>query len=116
MSGTRKSARPRGPARAGGERRRVGVVVHDDRGNARLEWVAAPSHNERTSLSLLEPETHSSGEHGYDPYANGARAPRDTGRKRRAGRDLRKLSEWIKQVRRVESLKRAENDEEDPQA
>jgi hypothetical protein len=70
------------------ERRRVGTVVHDDRGNAKVEWRAAPADEERPVLELL-------GEDG---------ASRRT--------DLRKLSEWIKKMRELEERKR---EDEDPQ-
>jgi hypothetical protein len=121
MSGKDRIVRPDGRKGSSGERRRRGVVVHDERGNARLEWVDAPHSVERTSLTLQEDERTRAPQPGYDPYANDVQAPRkpESGAPRRAPRDLRKLSEWIKQMRRLEALKRAEDDdtgEKDPQA
>ena len=79
-------------------------MVHDDRGNASVEWQAAPAKQERPVLEVL-------GENGlalkndevsYDPYSN-HRARKPSGRART---DLRKLSEWIKQMRELEERKR----------
>ena len=73
------------------ERRRIGTVVHDDRGNASVKWKAAPGQQERPVLEVL-------GEHSlavnteeasYDPYAR-HRPGKGAGGKRT---DLRKLSE-----------------------
>jgi hypothetical protein len=86
------------------ERRRIGTVVHDDRGNASVKWRAAPVDHERPVLEVL-------GEHGltlhgeetsYDPYA--CNRPRKGGAGKRT--DLRKLSEWIKQMRELEERRR----------
>ena len=86
------------------ERRRIGTVVHDDRGNASVKWKAAPAQQERPVLEVL-------GEHSlavnteeasYDPYAR-HRPRQGAGGKRT---DLRKLSEWIKQMRELEERKR----------
>ena len=88
------------------ERRRVGTVVHDDRGNASVKWKAAPVEHERPVLEVL-------GEHGlalnteeasFDPYARNR--PRKGGGGKRT--DLRKLSEWIKQMRELEERRRNE--------
>lgn len=117
MAETRKIVPPDLSPPKPGERRRRGLVVHDDRGNARVEWVHEPPGGERTLLSICQADPGARSEHGYDPYASDARATRGTdGRKRRVRRDLRKLSEWIEQVRRAEALKRAARSEEDPQA
>ena len=86
------------------ERRRIGTVVHDDRGNASVKWKAAPAQHERPVLEVL-------GEHGlalnaeeasYDPYARKRPRKGDAGKRT----DLRKLSEWIKQMRELEERKR----------
>jgi len=97
------------------ERRRTGRIVHDERGNARVEWVDMPPGEERTSLSLEQTQPASRPDHGYNPYA---RDPRDSRKSSPPGhaserprRDLRKLSEWIKQVRTVEERKREESDD-----
>jgi hypothetical protein len=86
------------------ERRRIGRVVHDDRGNASVKWGAAPADHERPVLEVQ-------GEHGlslnteqasYDPYSRN-RPLKGGGGKRT---DLRKLSEWIKQMRELEERRR----------
>jgi len=86
------------------ERRRIGTVVHDDRGNASVKWRAAPADHERPVLEVL-------GDHGlslntedasYDPYARNR--PRQGGGGKRT--DLRKLSEWIKHMRELEERRR----------
>jgi hypothetical protein len=102
------------------ERRRVGKVVHDDRGNASVEWRAAREDEERQVLEVLGEAGLSlkTDEVSYDPYARN-RASR-TGAKGRTGAtgptgaprrtDLRKLSEWIKQMRELEARKREDAD------
>jgi hypothetical protein len=88
------------------ERRRIGTVVHDNRGNASVEWRAAPANHERAVLELQGEEhlTLKTEETSYDPYARnralkGARGART---------DLRKLSEWIKMMRVLEERRRNE--------
>jgi hypothetical protein len=97
------------------ERRRVGKVVHDERGNARVEWVEAPADVERPALSLEETQPGCKPEQGYNPYEKGARplkkAPEEPP-PRPAKRDLRKLSEWIKQMRELEERRRRGEDED----
>jgi hypothetical protein len=100
------------------ERRRLSKIVHDERGNARVEWVDAPqdvdvAESARPTLAIDEPEP--SAHHGYDPYG---RAPRPQPGKLAAPkreptskRDLRKLSEWIKQMRALEERKRGDEEE-----
>jgi hypothetical protein len=116
MSGKNRVVHPNDPHASTGERRRRGVVVHDERGNARVEWVDAPHGGKRVSLSLQDDRPAAAPEQGYDPYANDVQPqpqPKaEGGQPRRAPRDLRKLSEWIKQVRRVEAQKRAERAED----
>jgi hypothetical protein len=102
----------------GSERRRSTKIVHDERGNARLEWVDVPKDAKgadapRPTLSIDEPEANV--HRGYDPYSRvprpqrgGLAAPtREPGSKR----DLRKLSEWIKQMRALEERKRSDEDD-----
>ena len=86
------------------ERRRVGAVVHDDRGNASVEWRAAPANHERPVLEVQREErlTLKTDETSYDPYARNRPLSRG-GRKRT---DLRRLSEWIKQMRELEGRRR----------
>ena len=99
-------------------RRRLSRIVHDHKGNAKVEWHDAPGDYERQvfeiegarppagpakrtlntgSLSVGTPDTH-------DPYM---RLP-ETDRKRAPGQrtDLRKLSAWIKMMRSLEEAKK----------
>lgn len=88
------------------ERRRIGTVVHDDRGNASVEWRAAPANHERPVLELQGEEQltlETTGETSYDPYARSR--PFNGGGARRP--DLRKLGEWIKKMRELEERRRA---------
>ncbi|HTL21254.1 MAG TPA: hypothetical protein VL220_11115 [Steroidobacteraceae bacterium] len=119
MSEHPKKIRPE-QAASPAERRRVGKVVHDDRGNASVEWRAAREDEERQVLEVLGEAGLSlkTDEVSYDPYARnrtsrtgakgrtGATGP--TGAPRRT--DLRKLSEWIKQMRELEARKREDAD------
>lgn len=80
--------------------------MHDERGNARVEWVNVPADSARVPLSLEDTQSIHRPERGYDPYHKtpkslhkhdpDARAPK---------RDLRRLSEWIKQMRVLEQRK-----------
>ena len=95
------------------ERRRIGVVVHDDRGNASVAWHDAPADEERQVLEILgEPQlTIKTEEQSFDPYAR-SQGNSTRGHTRSAPRrptDLRKLSEWIKMMRQLERKR----DEED---
>jgi hypothetical protein len=102
------------------ERRRIAKVVHDDRGNATVEWVKAPQDGERVTLALEDTETTARPERGYDPYQKAAKARSGgapskqpwSGPPQRPGkpRDLRKLSEWIKQMRELEARKQRSDD------
>jgi hypothetical protein len=89
------------------ERRRIGRIVHDDRGNASVNWHDAPTNYKRQVLELEEepgalaiqkaPRT-------FNPY-EAATLPEP---KKAAGakKDLKKLSEWIKMMRDLEERKR----------
>jgi len=89
-------------------RRRIGVVVHDDRGMASVEWHDAPDGTiERPVLEIL-------GNPGlalqddavsYDPYARHTTTFPRTGPGSTTRTDLRKLSEWIKKKRELEERK-----------
>ena len=101
---------------ASGERRRIGRIVHDDRGNASVDWVNAPSDYKRPVLELedeskrgLSIQTPSRTCNPYEctPLPRGKKnegAPR---------KDLKKLSEWIKLMRELEERKR--RGEEEPE-
>jgi hypothetical protein len=97
------------------ERRRIGTVVHDDRGNASVDWRDAPADFERPVLEVLgDPGLTIKSEETYDPYALkrkertgvGADGPATGGTRT----DLRKLSEWIKMMRELEERKRQGGD------
>jgi hypothetical protein len=109
----------RDPA-ASGERRRLGRIVHDERGNASVEWQDAPADYQRP---VLEIEKDARGglslerEGSHDPYSSpgvpkSAKNGAGTGNKNGSGTgnssrtDLRKLSEWIKMMRELEEKKR----------
>jgi len=92
------------------ERRRIGKVVHDERGNASVRWLDAPADYQRP---VLEVAPDSAPVHGpvesFNPYAN--EVVRDTpvctaSAGNTARTDLRKLSEWIKLTRELEERKR----------
>ena len=102
----------------GGEsnRRRVGTVVHDDRGMASVEWHDAPADFERPVLEVLDGTglTLKNDDESCDPYSrHGATLPRTRpGNTTRT--DLRKLSEWIKMKRALEERRRrGEADDDD---
>jgi hypothetical protein len=98
-------------------RRRASQIVHDERGNARVEWVdgsftGAPL--ERAPLSIEK--TPPRGENarlsvervratGFNPYARVGNGPPAVVKKPPAKRDLRKLGDWIKLKRELEARK-----------
>ena len=100
-----------------GNRRRVSQIVHDDRGNARVEWIDAGHAGvppERAPLSIEQTPARGdssklsverSRSSGFDPYARigGAHVPEP--KKPMGKRDLRKLGEWIKLKREMEARK-----------
>lgn len=90
------------------ERRRVGTIVHDERGNASVEWRDAPSSERRPVLEILgEPKLSVKNEETYDPYArHGARGTSTPGKRPPPRTDLRRLSEWIKMMRELEERKK----------
>jgi hypothetical protein len=91
------------------ERRRIGEVVHDDRGNASVRWLDAPSDYQRPVLEVARDSAPArKPEASFDPYARGA--TRSTGNTTRT--DLRKLSEWIKMMRELEERKRNGGDQD----
>jgi len=113
---TRKKT-PGGKPELDAERRKVGLVVHDDRGNASVSWRDAPADFDRPVLEVLgEQELTLRSEETGDPYAHraargrgaGAGAGADGANSRDGGSrtDLRKLSDWIKMMRDLEQRKR----------
>ena len=98
-------------------RRRAAQIVHDDRGNARVEWIDAgyagvpleraplsieptPARGEDSKLSVERKRSS-----GFDPYARVGAAHIPEPKKPQGKRDLRKLGEWIKLKRELESRK-----------
>jgi hypothetical protein len=93
------------------DRRRIGKVVRDDRDSATVEWVDAPAGYNRVPLSIEStlPPGGVKPASGYDPYETitPRRAAGKPGTDKSPGkRDLRKLSEWIKQMREHEERKK----------
>jgi hypothetical protein len=98
-------------------RRRASQIVHDERGNARVEWIDAGYAGiplERAPLSIEQ--TPARGESaklavertrakGFDPYARVGAAHVPEPKKPAGKRDLRKLGEWIKLKRELEARK-----------
>jgi hypothetical protein len=98
------------------ERRRLGRIVHDDRGSASVEWHDAPADEVRTKLEIEKSASSGRGardplgldvlsiqteEQTFDPYSRKTVPDRkSTGSTSRT--DLRKLSEWIKLKRAME--------------
>jgi len=105
-------------------RRRVSQIVHDDRGNARVEWLdigAAGLEVDRSALTIestpargqaakLSVERGRAG--GFDPYQRVGRAGVPETKKPQGKRDLRKLGEWIKLKRELEERKTQDDDTE----
>jgi hypothetical protein len=94
----------------GVERRRIGRIVHDDRGNASVDWLSAPADYQRPVLQI-EAGDHDSGvlsiqraPRTFNPYESSTLPePRKNCAPRK---DLRKLSEWIKMMRELDERKR----------
>ncbi len=98
-------------------RRRVGHVVHDDRGQASVEWHDAPEDYERPKLEIQEgtapaqrPTSRRDEPRGlavaregaaFNPYQR-AIPERPAAPPPNAKRDLRQLSKWIKMMREIE--------------
>jgi hypothetical protein len=95
------------------ERRRIAKVVHDERGNASVNWQDAPANYERPVLEVLGHGALAlKNDETYDPYAR--RRPRPvagSGSGQTSRTDLRKLSEWIKLMRELETRKRESGEE-----
>ncbi|MGE0583297.1 MAG: hypothetical protein AB7P31_14335 [Steroidobacteraceae bacterium] len=96
--------------------RRVARIVHDDLGNARVEWMEIP--DDRTG-TFERPTFEIEGEEAADhaatyPYGHASQAGASDKRGGNTTRtDLRKLSEWIKLKREMEARKARGEDEEE---
>ena len=98
------------------KRRRIGKVVHDERGNGSVKWEDAPPDYQRPVLEVAPDSAPVRGPvESFNPYAREVtrEAPACT---RSAGNtartDLRKLSEWIKLTRELEERKRNGGDQD----
>ena len=93
--------------------RRVAHIVHDDLGNARVEWQEIP--DDRTG-SFERPALEIEGLRHEDAKANYPYGRRDrfAGPEKRTGNttrtDLRKLYEWIKLKREMEARKQDDDE------
>jgi hypothetical protein len=90
------------------ERRRIARIVHDERGNASVNWHDAPSDYKRQVLELESDDYHKelsleAAPKSFDPYSRHAIPEPKKGPAART--DLRKLSEWIKMMREREEQK-----------
>jgi hypothetical protein len=103
-------------------RRRLGRVVHDDRGCASVEWQDAPQNYVRPVLELEDgartttrlkalrdkAPLSTAKQDAFNPYQRSAPETPSQGGSRR---DLRKLSKWIKMMREVEERKILDQEE-----
>jgi hypothetical protein len=114
-SGKKQPAANKDSVAATGERRRIGRIIHDDRGNASVDWVNAPSDYKRPVLEIEDESKRGLSIQGpsrtFNPYEC---TPVPHAKKEAAPRkDLKKLSEWIKLMRELEERKlRGESGEE----
>jgi hypothetical protein len=101
-------------------RRRIGVIVHDDRGMASVEWHDSPDGTiERPVLEILGSPALELKEDdaSYDPYSRHTATFPKTAPGNTTRTDLRKLSEWIKKKRELEARKaRGDLDDGDDQS
>ncbi|MBS0580017.1 MAG: hypothetical protein JSR36_12250 [Proteobacteria bacterium] len=90
-------------------RRRLGVVQHDERGNAYVTWHDAPSDEKREVLEILgEPALQVKSEPvSYDPYARHVPQAAAARGKPSKPKDLRKLGQWLKMMKELEERRRA---------
>jgi hypothetical protein len=98
------------------ERRRIGKIVRDDRDSATVEWIDAPPDYDRVPLSIEGTPPRGSvrrGQSGFNPYDTVSPNKALDPDRRPAKRDLRKLSEWIKQMRELEERKKRGDADED---
>ncbi|MEP7242211.1 MAG: hypothetical protein ABI885_00845 [Gammaproteobacteria bacterium] len=114
------------------ERRRMGRVVHDDRGAASVEWRDAPDDYERPVLEIEQTGSHKRAskllksadplsmrnDDTFNPYDRVPDATSTTivgppGAPGKSGkRDLKKLSAWLKMMRELEERKKKDGSED----
>jgi hypothetical protein len=103
-----------GAPQADAERRRIGRIVHDERGNASVDWHDAPADYQRTKLEIADdpegPLSIKKAPQTCNPYERST--VRDPKTSTTTRKDLRKLSEWIKQMRELEERKGKDEAEE----
>ena len=111
-------------------RRRIGQIVHDDRGAASVEWRDAPLDHERQKLEIEETRGSGRGDtklrnglslevrndDTFNPYDRKpdtfAGVPGAPAGPKGGKRDLKKLSEWLKLMRAMEERKKNGEPEE----
>ncbi len=117
MSAKKESLDPADPTNSAStaERRRIGKIVRDDRDSASVEWIDAPPDYDRVPLSIegTLPRGARRAPSGFNPYDTVSPNRALDSAKRPAKRDLRKLSEWIKQMRELEERKKRGDTDED---
>ena len=101
------------PGGAMPDRRRIGMIVRGDRGEASVEWHDAPVDYERPVFKILGSELALKNDASYDPYAHPLVTPRGTSPVNTTRTNLRKLSEWIKMKRALEERRLRDEDDKD---
>jgi hypothetical protein len=100
-----------GGAAADNERRRIARIVHDDRGNASVDWWDAPANYKRTVLEVAKEPGALAVQKAPTTFNPNERAtvaePKKTAGPKK---DLKKLSEWIKLMRDLEERKRTDTE------
>lgn len=116
---------PKDKAQLAGNRRRASQIVHDERGNARVEWIDAghagvPLDREPLSIEPIPArgvdaklKVERKGTGGFNPYARVGAAHLPVPKKPQGKRDLRKLGEWIKLKREVDARKSQDDGDAD---
>ena len=117
----------KGKASQAANRRRASQIVHDERGNARVEWIDAGRAGvplERAPLTVEQSpprgdtaklKVERTRSNGFDPYARVGAAHIPPPKKAPAKRDLRKLGEWIKLKRELDARKESGDGENEPE-
>ncbi|MBS0364563.1 MAG: hypothetical protein JSR67_01920 [Proteobacteria bacterium] len=99
------------------ERRRIGEVAHDERGNAYVRWHDAPADEQRRALEIIGDDRLSlqQQEETFDPYARPNARQRSGAGGNTTRTDLRKLSEWIRMMRELEARRQRGEDDDGSQ-
>ena len=94
-------------------RRRLGKVEHDERGNAYVTWHDAPADEKRDVLEILgEPALQVKSEPvSFDPYARHQVPSAAPAAKPSKPKDLRKLGQWLKMMKELEERRRSGEDD-----